>query len=205
MYCKTKTMKITLFIIACLLSVAPVLSQPKFSNPEVELSKTTDVTGTTLICKESAFSFKVRLKSKSVDIVNKGGLVMVDSQVVQIAPLKPIDPKKHLDSLTVSEQKDFLGAYSKYELDYYKGLGIEVINPNNQWVDAGGRKWYIWYFRVGKVPVGVEKQMEFQLFSSTIFKGQVLTLNAPMQADGNFQRAALIVNEMMETLSAVTK
>jgi hypothetical protein len=202
----TNIMKALLFIAACLLSGASAIGQASFSNAEVELSKKTGETGTTLFCEGPAFSFTFRLKTKSVDILNNGGFVIIDSQAIQITPLKPENSKKRLDSLSVSEQKDFLAAYSKYELDYFtKELGIEVINPNNQWVDAGSRKWYIWYFRVGKVPGQVEKKMEIQLLSSTILGNHVLTLNAPILADGDFRRAALIVNEMMETLSVTTK
>jgi hypothetical protein len=106
--------------------------------------------------------------------------------------------------LSESEQKSFLSQYTKYELDYFKELGIEVLKPHNQWEPVGGRKWFIWYFGVGKTPVKTEQQVKIQLFASAIVGKRVLTLNAPISDVDNFEKAAKIVNEIMETLS-VTK
>lgn len=197
-------MKSLLFIFAVLLTSASALAQLSFSNAQIELTKKAGTTGTGITCKSGTVSLSFRFKSKAVEIIDKAGFVTVDSQVVQIALLDPIDPKKRLDSLSESEQKSFLSQYTKYELDYFKELGIEVIKPHNQWEPVGGRKWFIWYFGVGKTPVKTEQQVKIQLFASAIVGKRVLTLNAPISDVDNFEKAAKIVNEIMETLS-VTK
>jgi hypothetical protein len=195
-------MRTSLLIILCLSLSKAVTSQVSFSNVEFKLDKSTDQTGTNLTCTGPSFSFKFKLKSKDVKIVGNGSFISVDSQVIQITPLKVDGLAKAIDSLSTSEQKDFLTGYSNYELDYFtKDLHIEVIDPNSQWVDVHSRKWLVWYFRVGDVPVSTDTKMEIQLFATTIVGKQILSLNAPVQTGGNFGKAALMVNEMMETLT----
>jgi hypothetical protein len=195
-------MKTPIIIILFLFLSKSLMAQVSFSQVEYKLDKSTDETGTNLVCKASSFSAKFRLKSKAVELSDNVGFVTIDSQLIQITPLKVDGAKKSLDSLTDSEKKDFLSEYSKYELDYFTNdLKIEVINPNSQWVDANSNKWLVWYFRVGKAPATPAIKMEIQLFASTIIGSQVLTLNAPVKKDGDFRNAALTVNQLMESLT----
>ena len=101
----------------------------------------------------------------------------------------------------MSNEKQLLEEYSNYELDYFKNeLGIEAINPSSQWVVTKSKGWFIWYFKVGNTPVQVEKQVTIQLFASTVIGDKILTVNAPILSDGDFNKAALIVNDMMEAM-----
>lgn len=98
-----------------------------------------------------------------------------------------------------------LDAYSKYELEYFKSnLGVEVINLNSQWVVTKSKGWFIWYFKVDKVPKQVDIQTEIQLFATTIIGNEILIINAPIMTGGDFSKAALIVDEFMEALT-ITK
>ena len=134
-------------------------------------------------------------------IKQQGDFLLVDSQVIQIASLTVNGAKKDLANLSVSEQKQLLSDYSKYEMDYFSNdQKIEVINPENQWVSIKSKHWLIWYFRVWNLPIQVEGKTAIQLFASTIIGDKILDLNAPIQQDGNFGKAALIVNQMMESL-----
>jgi hypothetical protein len=199
-------MRTPLLIILYLVLSNPATSQVSFSNIEFKLIQNADQTGTNLTCTGSSFSLGFRLKSATVKKIQDPGFISIDSQLVQIAPLKVEGSKKELDSLSEQEQKEFLTDYSKYELEYFaKELNIEVINPNSQWVDANSRKWLVWYFRVGKVPVSTDKKTEIQLFATTIVGKQILSLNAPIQGDGDFRKAALIINQMMESLTVNAK
>jgi hypothetical protein len=54
--------------------------------------------------------------------------------------------------------------------------------------------WFIWYFKLGKVPTQVDSQTEIQLFATTVIGDKVLIINAPIMTGGNFSKVALIVN-----------
>jgi hypothetical protein len=109
--------------------------------------------------------------------------------------------KQDSGNLSMTDQKQLLSVYSNYELEYFKNeLNIEVVNASNQWVVTKSKGWFIWYFRVGNMPMQVTKPTVIQLFASTLIADKVLTINAPIQADADFNKAGLIVNEMMETL-----
>jgi hypothetical protein len=147
-------------------------------------------------------SIKFELKRNVVE-TQQNNFVKVDGQVIQVIALKFSGYNKDSGNLSMTDQKRLLDIYSKYELEYFKNdLNVEVITPNNQWVVTNSKRgWFVWYFRVGKLPVQVSKRMEIQLFASTVMSDKVVTINAPIQSDGDFTKAGLIVNEMMETLS----
>lgn len=101
----------------------------------------------------------------------------------------------------MTNEKELLDTYSKYELAYFeKELGVQVINPNSQWVVTKSKGWFIWYFRVGNTPTQATKQTTIQLFASTVIGNKILTVNAPILSDRDFNKAGLIVNEMMEAI-----
>jgi hypothetical protein len=79
-----------------------------------------------------------------------------------------------------------------------------LINPNSQWVVTKSKGWFIWYFKLGKVPTQVDTQTEIQLFATTVIGDKVLIINTPIMTGGDFSKAALIVNEFMEALT-ITK
>jgi len=191
--------KYIFLIITCCSFVKNGTSQITFSNVDSKLKYSLTSTGTDLFCNGSTFSFKFKLASKSIKL-NKN-LVSVDSQLIQIALLKIDGLKNGPANLTSQEQQKLLTEYSKYELDYFtQDLKVEVINPNNQWVDTKSKKWLVWYFRVGNIPVDTEMKTVIQLFASTIIGDKILNINAPILRDGDFNKAALIVNELMESL-----
>ena len=160
---------------------------------------------TELICSNSTMSIKFQL-NRNVIVTQQNNFVTIDSQAIQITPLKFTGYKKDSTNLSMSDQKQLLDNYSKYELDYFTNeLNIEVINPNNQWVVTKSKGWFIWYFRVGSAPIEVYKQTQIQLFASTVIGNKVLTINAPILSDSDFRKAGLIVNEMMETLTVSKK
>jgi hypothetical protein len=88
-------------------------------------------------------------------------------------------------------------------MNYMTSQNVEIIDPHNQWVPIKSRHWFIWYFRVGSVPSSPEvtKKFSYQLFASTLLDDKVLTINAPIFANGDFTKAGLIVNDMMESIS----
>ena len=126
---------------------------------------------------------------------------MVDSQTIQITPLKI--GGLNFDSLRkdINKQKTLLTEYSKYEMDYYKNeLGLELISPNSQWIISKTKGWKIWYFKVGYSDIQVDKKVAIQLFASTIINDKIVTINAPIFIDEDFKKAAYIVNEFIESL-----
>ncbi len=149
-------------------------------------------------------SVKFQLK-RNVILLQQNNFVTVDSQTIQIIPLKFSGYKKGTNEQGINSEKQLLEAYSKYELEYFENeLDIDVVNPNSQWVVTKSKGWFVWYFRVGNIPAQVDKQTTIQLFASTVIGDKILTVNAPIQSDGDFNKAALIVNEMMESLN-ITK
>jgi len=196
-------MRLFLIIISGLLVINNVKGQTSFSTVESELSISKTSNGTELICSSATMLLKFKLKHK-LTIMPQKNILSIDSQIIQITPLKVDGYKKDVDSQNINDQKALLLAYSKYELDYYKNnLHVELINPSNQWVIIKSKGWFIWYFKVGNVPIHVAKQTQIQLFASTIIGNNILTINAPMFTDADFTKAGLIVNDMMETLTIV--
>lgn len=177
--------------------------QVLFSTVNSQLKTLKTSNSTELICSSSTMSIKFNL-NRNVTVTAQNNLVKIDSQIIQITPLEFSGYQKDTSKLSVNSQKLLLDTYSKYELNYFNELGIEVLNPSSQWVVTKSKGWFIWYFRVGNIPTQVKNQIKIQLFASTIIGDKILTVNAPIASDGDFNKAALIVNEMMENL-VITK
>ena len=178
-----------------------VSGQVSFSSVDSKLKtqKVNDLTE--LICTSQTISIQFQLKHNVV-ITQHKNFVTVDSQVIQIIPLKYSNNKTDSFEQNINYQKQLLDAYSKYEIDYFKNeLGVTVINLNSQWVVTKSKGWFIWYFKVGNIPEQVYKKTRIQLFASTFIGDNILIINAPIFTDGDFTKAGLIVNDMMETLT----
>ena len=178
-----------------------VSGQVSFSSVDSKLKtqKVNDLTE--LICTSPTISIEFQLKHNVV-ITQHKNFVTVDSQVIQIIPLKYSNNKTDSFEQNINYQKQLLDAYSKYEIDYFKNeLGVTVINLNSQWVVTKSKGWFIWYFKVGNIPEQVYKKTRIQLFASTFIGDNILIINAPIFTDGDFTKAGLIVNDMMETLT----
>lgn len=96
-------------------------------------------------------SIKFLLKG-NVAVMPQNNFVTIDSQAIQIIPLKFSGFKNGSASLGVDDQKQLLNIYSNYELEYFRNeLNIEVVNPIHQWVQIKSKWWFIWYFRIGNI------------------------------------------------------
>lgn len=189
-----------IIIIAGLFVTDKAEGQISYSPVESKLliSKTGDLTE--LVCSSATILVKSKLKH-TLTILSQN-ILSVDHQTIQVTALKVSGYKNATDLQNINSQKNVLQAYSEYELDYFKNdLHTELINPNNQWVITKSKGWFIWYFKVGSVPVNVAKKVKIQLFASTIVGDNILTINAPVFTESDFTNAGLIVNDMMETLT----
>lgn len=189
-----------IIIIAGLFATNKVEGQISYSPVESKLliSKSGDLTE--LVCSSATILVKFELKHALA--IQSQNILSVDDQTIQVTPLKVSGYRNATDLQNINSQKNVLQAYAEYELDYFKNdLHTELINPNNQWVITKSKGWFIWYFKVGSVPVNVAKQVKIQLFASTIVGDNILTINAPIFTESDFTKAGLIVNEMMETLT----
>ncbi len=191
----------TFFLILLIgLSTGNIKGQVSFSPVDGKLQ----ISNNELIYSSSSTAVKFPLK-RQVTVSPQNNFVTVDSQIIQIMTLKFDGYKKDTKGENLNNQKELLDAYSKYELEYFKSdLGVEVINPNSQWVVTKSKGWFIWYFKLGKVPTQVDTQTEIQLFATTVIGDKVLIVNAPIMTGGDFSKVALIVNEFMEALT-ITK
>jgi len=188
-------------IIICCSFVKDGASQITYSNIDSKLKYNSDPAGTDIFCNGPSFSLNFRLGSKSVKLDQS--FLSVDSQVIQIALLRIDGPKITSSSLTPEEQHKILSTYSKYELDYFThDLKTEVINPDSQWIDTKSGKWLVWYFRVGdNSSLQVYKKTVIQLFASKMIGDMIMDINAPIFEEGDFKKAGLIVNELMESFT----
>ena len=153
-----------------------------------------------ITCSSSTMTVKFPLKH-DVKVLPQNNLVTVDSQTIQIMSLDFKGYNKDTNGENLNNQKQLLDSYSKYEFAYFQNdLGVEIINPNSQWVVTKSKGWLIWYFKVGNVPTQVDKQTEIQLFATTVVGDKILIINAPILTGGDFSKAALIVNEIMEAM-----
>lgn len=169
-------------------SFSPVVGNLQISNNE-------------LIYSSSSTAFKFPLK-RQVTVSPQNSFVTIDSQILQIMTLKFDGYQKDMKGENFNNQKELLDAYSKNELEYFKSdLGLEILNPSSQWVATKSKGWFIWYFKLGKVPTQVDTQTEIQLFATTVIGDKVLIINAPIMTGGDFSKVALIVNEFMEALT----
>jgi hypothetical protein len=197
-------MRIFLLIILTGLFFFNVNGQVSFSPVDSKLNIHKNENSTELTCSGPTMTVKFSLK-RSVTPLQQDNFVTVDNQAIQITPIEFTGYKVPINGQSLSNEKQLLDTYSNYELDYFKNeLGVEVINSSNQWVVTKSKGWFIWYFRVGNTPIPVEKQTTIQLFASTVIGDKILTVNAPILSDGDFNKAGLIVNEMMETIT-ITK
>jgi hypothetical protein len=184
-------------ILLILLFTGNVKGQVSFSPVDGKLQ----ISNNELIYSSSLTTFKFPLK-RQVTVSPQNNFVTIDNQIIQIITLKFDGYKKNTKDENLNNQKELLDAYSKYELEYFKSdLGVEIINPNSQWVVTKSKGWFIWYFKLGKVPNKVDPQTEIQLFATSVIRDKVLIINAPIMTGGDFSKAALIVNEFMETLT----
>ncbi len=188
----------TFFLIILLgLFTRTVNGQVSFSTVDGKLQKINNE----LIYSNSTTSIKFPIK-RQVTVSPQNNFVTIDNQTIQIMALKFSGYKKDTKGENLSNQTELLDTYSKYELEYFKSdLGVEVINPNSQWVMTRLKGWFIWYFKVGKVPTQVDTQTDIQLFATTVIGDKILIINAPIMIGGDFSKAALIVNEFMEAMS----
>jgi hypothetical protein len=192
-------MRISFLILLIGLFVVNVKGQVTFSSVDSKLQKS----NSNLIYSSSTTTIKFSLK-RQVTVLPQNNFVTVDKQTIQIMALKFDGYKKNTTGDNFDNQKELLEAYSKYELDYFSELGVEVINPNNQWVVTKSKGWFIWYFKVGKVPPQTDKQAQIQLFATTVIGDKIFIINAPIMTGEDFSKAALIVNDIMEALT-ITK
>lgn len=184
-------------ILLILLFTGNVKGQVSFSPVDSELQ----ISKNELIYSSSLTTVKFPLK-RQVTVSPQNNFVTIDSQIIQIITLKFDGYKKDTKEENINNQKELLDAYSKYEMEYFKSdLGVEIINPNSQWVVTKSKGWFIWYFKIGKVPIQVDPQTEIQLFATSVIGDKVLIINAPIMTGGDFSKAALIVNEFMEALT----
>ena len=191
--------RIFFLIILIGLFTVNVKGQVSFSPVDSKLQKSNN----DLVFSTSTTTVKFPLK-RQVTVLPQNNFVTVDSQTIQIMSLRFDGYKKKTNGENFDNQKELLVTYSKHELDYFTDLGIEIINPNKQWVVTKSKGWFIWYFKAGKVPTQVDMQTQIQLFSTTIIGDKIFIINAPILTSGDFSKVALIVNEMMETLT-ITK
>ena len=173
-----------------------VKGQVSFSPVDSKLQKSNNE----LIYTSFSTTIKFPLK-RQVTVSPQNNFVTINNQIIQIMTLKFDGYQKDTKGENINNQKELLDSYSKYELEYFKSdLGVEVINPNSQWVLTKSKGWFIWYFKLGKVPTQVDTQTEIQLFATTVIGDKILIINAPIMTGGDFSKAALIVNEFMEVL-----
>lgn len=196
-------MKVFLLILLAGLSVLKLQGQVSFSTVETKLKTAKAGAMTELSCTGSTMSVNFRLKRK-VTIQQQKNFIAVDGQTVQVIALQCAGEKEIVSGKDGAQQ--LLQAYSRSEMDYFKNeLGVELIQPNSQWVKLPSTNWLVWYFRVGKTNMQADNPTAIQLFASTIIGNKVLTINAPVLTDGDFNKAGSIVNDMMESMMVLKK
>jgi len=196
-------MRILLMIFLIGFIVADLQAQITYSNSDLTINTTKTKDSAQIICSDSVFVLKFRLKH-SVKPTDYENFVKIDSQIIQIAPIKINGYGKSMNSLSLDEQKQILDNYSNYEIEYLqKEVGVEVLNQKTQWVVTKQRGWLVWYFFLGKMPVEVEKPAKAQLYASTVIGDRIFSINAPIMSLDEVATASYIVNDMMEAITVL--
>ena len=197
-------MKKVIFLLYILLGTLSLKAQPSFTNERIIIDTPIGKSGFNVKIEDEGISFTFYKLNRIISLHEK--YLLIDSQVILVTPLQVEDSTKDLISTNVESQEKLLREYSAYEIDYFRNeLGLQIIDPQSQWVETKGRYWYIWYFKVGQMPSFKGKQTAVQLFASTFIEGRVLTLNAPIMEGGDFSSAAYIINDLMVALALVKK
>lgn len=195
------TVRIPLFIILFGLCTSNVKGQVTFSSVESKLEKS----NSELIFKSPSTSIKFAT-NRAVVLSSLPNFAIIDGQEIQITSLEFDGYQKATNGDNFKNQNNLLETYSNYELAYFKNeIGVEIINPNSQWVISNSRGWFIWYFRSGKVSTQVGSPTGIQLFATTVIGNNILIINAPIMIDGDFSEAAYIINDLMEALTIVSQ
>lgn len=181
--------------------VADLQAQVSYSNSDLTIKTIETKDSAQIICSDSIYVVKFRVKHnvKPTDYEN---FVKIDSQIIQIAPIKINGYGKSMSGLSLDEQKQILDSYSNYEIEYIKNeVGIEILNQKTQWVVTKSRGWLVWYFFLGKMPVAAEKPAKVQLYASTVIGDRIFSINAPIMSLDEVATASYIVNDMMEAIT----
>jgi len=95
-----------------------------------------------------------------------------------------------------------------YELDYFKNeLKIKTVNLNTEWKTIHSRLWLIWSFDVPvqKKDLNASKQVNHQIYASTICFNQVLDLNIPLLPGDNLEQSGDLIIKLMSTLNTIDR
>ncbi|HVZ57686.1 MAG TPA: hypothetical protein VG870_13595, partial [Chitinophagaceae bacterium] len=112
-------MRTFLLIILPGLFVVNVSGQASFSPFASKLKTQKSNSLTELICSCSTMTVQFPLKRK-VTVSEQNNFAIVDSQTIQIVLLRFSGFKKYANKQSMSDEKQLLNTYSKYELEYFK-------------------------------------------------------------------------------------
>ncbi len=139
---------------------------------------------------EKDHSFTLEMPGRQAKPSDVPGFITIDHQILQCT-LVPVDHSISVNALTTYREKEILGKYMNYELEYYKKkLREDYIHLQTEWVTLRGRLFLVWHYDMPKN----NRLVTRQVYVSTLFFDQVMDLNAPVfkAQDSNKARETLL-------------
>jgi len=129
------------------------------------------------------------------------GFITIDKQILQ-ATVIPVDKSIDLRSMSEAREREVLQKYMEYELDYYrKKLKQRYSNLQKEWMTLQGRQFLVWYFDTPEN----EKLISRQIYVSTLFDDQVMSLNAPVFRSDDWGKARSLLVKLAGTMKTYDK
>lgn len=145
-----------------------------------------------------SFTLEVAHNAKPSDVP---GFITIDKQILQ-ATVIPVDKNIDLRSMSEARERDILQKYMEYELDYYrKKLKQRYSNLQKEWMTLQGRQFLVWYFDAPEN----EKLISRQIYVSTLFDDQVMSLNAPVFRSDDWGKARSLLVKLAGTMKTYDK
>jgi hypothetical protein len=192
---------LSFLVLIALLVVHPVRAQKNNAGGDVHAGLLQGRRHSLIAYSGGGHAFTMEVPGNSAKPSDLPGFIRIDKQIVQ-ATLVAASQNIDLNYLTLNREKDILTKYMNYELAYYKKrLKQNYSNLQTEWLTLHGHLFLLWYFDMPKDYKLVSRQVYF----STLFFDQIMDLNAPLFAVGDFNRARELLVKLASSLTTYDK
>ena len=197
---KQTVMKL-IYTLVILLSGISAFGQKDQPAEDVHASLLTGKKRSLIAYAEKDHSFTLEVPARQAKPSDVPGFINIDHQIVQ-STLVPVDQSINVNAVTTDREKEILGKYMNYELEYYKKkLRQDYSHLQTEWVTLRGRLFLVWYYDMPKNNQLVSRQ----IYVSTLFFDQVMDLNAPVFKARDFDKAREILLRLAASMKTYDK
>lgn len=173
-------MRIKLVVLSLLFSlICPAQNENRVESFKATVLKTK--TGVMIVYNGSEHALTIEIVSENIKHSEHPDVLMVENRVFQHVVL-PSQNRINYDSLSIDRKKANLTSYVNYELNYIKQvLKSEILNVKFKWIELNGKLCLFWLYDMPLSNTSIEKQV----YLTTIYFDNILTLNTAVTRDNN--------------------